>query len=80
MLSQENHVCLSRIEWILDEDLQQLSPYVRQTTDNWHKLGNSAKVTGSTINKALGLESLKKQNEFIANRFYGVTAVEPTEK
>lgn len=79
MQFQENHVCLSGIESILD-DLQQLSPYVRQRTDNWHTLRNSAKVTGNTINKALGLESLKKQNEFIANRFYGVTAVEPTEE
>ncbi|CAG2250716.1 unnamed protein product [Mytilus edulis] len=37
------------------------SSIVKQRSDAWHKIRNTAHVTGSTCNKALGLETLKKQ-------------------
>ena len=35
----------------------------KQGSELWNRLRSSAKVTGSTAYKALGLESLKKQQE-----------------
>ena len=73
MQSQYNHVCLMGVKDILsvNDDLLDFSPVIRQRTNAWHKIRSGGKVTGSTINKSLGLESLKKQNCYIENRFYG---------
>jgi hypothetical protein len=64
-------VCLMGVEDILsvNDDLLDLSPVIRQRTNAWHKIRSGRKVTGSTINKSLGLESLKKQICYIENRF-----------
>ena len=37
--------------------------YVNQRSDQWFKLRKTVKVTGSTMNAACGLDSLKKQQE-----------------
>ena len=73
MQSQYNHVCLMGVEDILsvNDDFLDFSPVIRQRTNAWHKIRTGGKVTGSIINKSLGLESLKKQNCYIENRFYG---------
>ena len=39
------------------EYLVSYSRFVKQRSDNWHKLRQLAKVTGSTMYKALGLDT-----------------------
>ncbi|CAC5383535.1 unnamed protein product [Mytilus coruscus] len=55
---QDNFYCLQ-----IQNDKSDVtdSSIVKQRSDAWHKIRNTAHVTGSTCNKALGLETFKKQ-------------------
>ena len=35
--------------------------YIKQHTPEWHECHDSARVTGSTLRKAIGLDTLKEQ-------------------
>ncbi|VDH98759.1 Hypothetical predicted protein [Mytilus galloprovincialis] len=54
---QDNFYCLQ-----IQNDKSDVSDssIVKQRSDAWHKIRNTAHVTGSTCNKALGLETFKK--------------------
>ena len=39
------------------------SQYIKQGTDLWHQQGSKARVTGSTLRSAIGLDTLTKQKE-----------------
>lgn len=41
--------------------------YIKQRTDEWFGIRSKAKVTGSTANSALGLDTLKRQKEHFDN-------------
>lgn len=43
-------------------------PLIKQRTEIWHALRKQSKITGSTINTALGLDGLKKQKSFWEER------------
>ena len=68
---QANHVCLSVIEELIQDEseIPIFSSVVRQRTYMWHKIRKKGKITGSTIYKGLGLESVKKQNKYIMGKF-----------
>jgi hypothetical protein len=56
---QKNYVCLNGQALAENSD----SRYVKQRTDRWHEIRKTAKVTGSTANAAVGLDTLKRQKE-----------------
>ncbi|CAG2226182.1 unnamed protein product [Mytilus edulis] len=57
--TQENYLCLND-----GGDID--NPFlVKQRSDVWFEIRNKSKVTGSCIGKAIGLEGLKKQKEFL---------------
>ena len=59
--TQGNLVCLANSE--TDEDLQ---PHlVKQRSERWLHIRKTFVVTGSTIHKAIGLDTLKKQREHL---------------
>ena len=65
---QSNYVCLR--EPTVDEPS---SPETtKQHSSQWHELRKSAAVTGSTLYRALGLASLKEQQEHFDNKFRNI--------
>ena len=74
---QHNYVCLLGLNdtWLQDNNDSQLvlqyAQFVKQRTNVWFNLRKLAKVTGSTFNKALGLEGLKSQLEHFDRLFCG---------
>lgn len=72
MSKQKNYVCLKGMSEDLlsqPEMLLMYSKFTQQRTPAWFDLRKKGKITGSTLNAALGLDSLKKQcahfDEFI---------------
>ncbi|VDI02623.1 Hypothetical predicted protein [Mytilus galloprovincialis] len=60
--TQENYLCLND-----GGDID--NPFlVKQRSDVWFEIRNKSKVTGSCIGKAIGLEGLKKQKEFLTSK------------
>ena len=51
------------IKIVLDIDKEENYQYIKQRTTEWFKIRKNARVTGSTLNKALGLDTLLKQKE-----------------
>ena len=49
------------ISQYLDLDLEENTPFCAQRLEIWHRLRNKARVTGSTMFKALGFETLKAE-------------------
>ena len=49
----------------LDLELKENTQFCAQRSKIWHRLRNKARVTGSTMFKALGFESLKVKKEHI---------------
>ena len=74
---QHNYVCLLGLNdtWLQDNNDSQMvlqyAQFVKQRTNVWFNLRKLAKVTGSTFNKALGLEGLKSQLEHFDRLFCG---------
>ena len=64
---QENLVCLANSNSSEEPHL------TKQRTEAWKQFREGSLVTGSTINKAIGLDGLKKQKEYFAERFGGKT-------
>lgn len=65
--TQSNYVCLAGIQAILDDQKDALlehSRFIQQRTDQWFRIRELGKVTGSTIYRAVGLANLKTQKEF----------------
>ena len=60
---QENLVCLA------ESNVANEPQTTKQRTDAWKQFREDSLVTGSTINKAIGLDGLKKQKEYFAERF-----------
>ena len=48
---------------VLDIDKEENYQYIKQRTTEWFKIRKNAHVTGSTLNKAFGLDTLLKQKE-----------------
>ena len=53
--------------------------HIRQRTDAWLKLRSTAKVTGSTLNNAIGLGTLKAQQEHFDSVVYNNPKPAPSE-
>ena len=51
------------IKMVLDIDKEENYQYIKQRTTEWFKIRKNACATGSTLNKALGLDTLLKQKE-----------------
>lgn len=72
---QENYVCISaglqaapdKNEISLDKERYVL----KQRSEKWFEVRESAKVTGSSAHKALGLDTLKKQQQFMKSGAVG---------
>ena len=47
--------------------------YVKQRSEEWHKIRREALIIGSTIDKALGLDTLKAQKEHFYSVICGVS-------
>ena len=56
------------------------SPLVKQGSDEWKHPQSLVRVTGSTTKTALGLDSLKKQQEHFAHTVPGKIAQSPSSK
>ena len=53
----------------VDLNIRDNSSYVKQHSSEWHVLCDSAMVTGSTLGKAMGLQTLKQQKEYYQVKF-----------
>ena len=58
--TQGNLICLGNSD--TDEDVPAV---VKQRSERWFQIRKTPLVTGSTIHKAIGLDSLKKQREHL---------------
>lgn len=68
---QENYKCLKDgIE--LDGPLYRDSNIIKQRSNAWHQLRNGSRVTGSTIFRAIGLDTLKEQQNHYDKVYKGV--------
>ena len=47
----------------LDISIDDNAQYVKQGSDEWHAIRNKARVSGSTLHKAIGLDTLARQKE-----------------
>ena len=69
------------IYYELNESYQTDVPrFVKQWSDKWFELPKKAKVTGSTMHSALGLETLKRQQEHFDQVIHGKTRKSPSEQ
>ena len=59
----------SKVSSFADLNLTDNSSYVKQHSSKWHVLCNSTMVTGSTLGKAIGLQTLKQQKEYYQVKF-----------
>lgn len=66
---QENYVCIKKM---LNNTTDESTRYIKQRTQAWHTIRNRAKVTGSTMHTALGLGTLKTQQQHFDNVYNGV--------
>ncbi|XP_035687318.1 uncharacterized protein LOC118423289 [Branchiostoma floridae] len=66
LTEQSNYVSLQDIEELHKRHGEPLieTREIPQGTSEWHTIRSSARVTGSQLHKALGLESLKAQKEY----------------
>ena len=53
----------------MDLEDEENSMYIKQHTPEWHECCNSAHVTGSTLRKAIGLDTLKEQKNYYEEKF-----------
>ena len=68
--SQSNYLCLRDV----NGDRRDLEPcYTKQRTERWHEIRNNSRVTGSTLFKALGFETLKQQQLHYDKVFRGIS-------
>ena len=51
------------VKMVLDITKEENYQYIKQRTDEWFQIRKESRVTGSTLNKALGLDTLLKQKE-----------------
>ena len=61
--NQQNIVCLEN-----NGNEETDTAVIKQRTNTWHEIREKSIATGSTINKAIGLDGLKKQKEFILQK------------
>ena len=75
MKSQTNYLHLrdNEIDILNDDQFR----YVKQRSPTWHAIRQTAVVTGSTLNDALGLSSLKSQQEHFDHVIYKKPKSEP---
>ena len=59
----------SKVSNFADLNITDNSSYVKQHSSKWHVLHNSAMVTGSTLGKAISLQTLKQQKEYYQVKF-----------
>ena len=59
----------SEVSSFADLNITDNSSYMKQHSSKWHVLHNSAMVTGSTLGKAIGLQTLKQQKEYYQVKF-----------
>ena len=72
LAQKSNYVCLRSLEDTTSVDMLSEPEIVKQRTSQWHKLRDGSKVTGSSMFKALGLDSLKAQHEHYDKVFKGI--------
>ena len=58
---------------LLDNHNVEGSRFIKQRSQSWFELRKQMKVTGSTMNKAVGIDGLKKQQEYFDHVIYGKT-------
>ena len=74
---QENYHCL--IDTPPNAIFHQITPReIKQKTPQWHEIRNTARVTGSTMHRALGFDTLKNQQQHFNVHVLGKEAP-PTE-
>ena len=61
------------------EKAEENSRYLQQRTDEWFKLRKTAKVTGSKLSTAIGIEGLGKEKDYFETVICGVKEREPTD-
>ena len=59
----------SEVSSFADLNITDNSSYVKQHSSEWHVLCDSAMVTGSTLGKAISLQTLKQQKEYYQVKF-----------
>jgi hypothetical protein len=72
-----NNVCLRELEdWarVFDISEEERARLTKQTSNEWHAIRDKAHVTGSTMYRALGLSTLKDQQNHHSKIFHGKTA------
>ena len=57
----------------LDLQLDANTQYIKQGSDMWHSMRNKARVTGSTLRNAIGLNTLAKQKDHFYEKVLGRT-------
>ena len=70
---QGNYVCLHELDAIVWEsmDPKNASAYIKQRSEMWHKIRDGASVTGSSLYKALGFDTLKLQKQYFDKAYKG---------
>ena len=53
----------------MDLAAEENSMYIKHYTPEWHSCHNSVRVTGSTLRKAIGLDTLKEQKNYYEEKF-----------
>ena len=65
----------------LPDDTDSHNPhFVKQRSEEWHRIRREALITGSTIYKALGLDTLKAQKEHFDSVMCGVSEKQPSDE
>ena len=57
----------------LNLDLDENTQYIKQGSDMWHSIRKKARVTGSTLRNAIGLDTLAKQKDHFYEKVLGRT-------
>ena len=57
------------LQHFMDLASEKNSMYIKQHTPEWHECHDSAHVTGSTLRKAIGLDTLKEQKNYYEEKF-----------
>ena len=66
------------VSLMLDLTCEENSQYIKQGSTLWHEIRSSARVTGSTMRTAIGLETLTKQKEHFHVKVVGREPLPPS--
>ena len=78
--TQGNYICLQGLQEVRVEEIEnvlQLMPVIQQRSKAWFAVRKLASITGSTFHRAVGLESLKKQQSHFDTVYNNKTQQDP---